>query len=208
MREGLIKDLADIFYLKKDDFIDLERFAEKSASNLAEEIEKSKRTPFDRFIHALSIRHVGERLAQVLSQNFPNLDALIEASEERLMEIPTVGPEVAKSIVNFFKERKNRKVIEKMLAAGVKIEYKFKKVGPIHELPLRAKTFVFTGVLQSFTRDEAKRLVEELGGRVSSSVTKKTDYVVVGEDPGSKLDVAKSLEIKTIDEEEFKKLIA
>ncbi|MGH7799400.1 MAG: NAD-dependent DNA ligase LigA [Thermodesulfobacteriota bacterium] len=208
MKEGLIKDLADILYLKKDDFIDLERFAEKSASKLAEEIEKSKRITFDRFIHALSIRHVGERLAQVLAQNFPNLDALIEASEERLMEIPTVGPEVAKSIVDFFKEKKNRKVIEQMLAAGVKVEYKFKKVGAIHELPLRGKTFVFTGTLQSFARDEAKRLVEGLGGRVSTSVTKKTDYVVVGEDPGSKLDVAKSLEIKTIDEEEFKKLIA
>ena len=204
MKEGLIKDLADIFYLKKDDFIDLERFAEKSASNLAEEIEKSKRITFDRFIHALSIRHVGERLAQVLAQNFPNLDALIEASVERLMEIPTVGPEVAKSIVDFFKEKKNRKVIEKMLAAGVKVEYKPRtKMGD----KLKGKTFVFTGTLQSFTRDEAKRLVEGLGGRVSTSVTRKTDYVVVGEDPGSKVDVAKSLEIKTIDEEEFKKLI-
>jgi DNA ligase (NAD+) len=204
MREGLIKDLADIFYLKKNDFIDLERFAEKSASNLEEEIGKSKRITFDRLIYALSIRHVGERLAQVLAQNFPNLDALMEASEERLMEIPTVGPEVANSIVNFFKEKKNRKVIEKMLAAVVKVEYKPRtKKGD----KLKGKIFVFTGALRSFARDEAKRLVEELGGRVSSSVTKKTDYVVIGEDPGSKLDVAKSLEIKTIDEEEFKGLI-
>jgi DNA ligase (NAD+) len=204
MREGLIKDLADIFYLKKEDLIDLERFAEKSALNLEEEIEKSKRISFDRFIQALSIRHIGERLAQVLAENFPSFEALQEASEERLMEIPTVGPEVAKSIVNFFKEKKNRKVIEKMLAAGVKIEYKPKiRKGD----KLKEKTFVFTGALRSFTRDEAKRLVEELGGRVSSSVTKKTDYVVVGEEPGSKLDVAKSLGIKTIDEEEFKRLI-
>jgi len=204
MREGLIEDLADIFHLKKDDFIDLERFAEKSASNLEEEIEKSKRITFDRLIHALSIRHVGERLAQVLAQNLPNLDALIEASEERIMEIPTVGPEVAKRIVNFFKEKKNRKVIEKMLAAGVKVEYKPRTK---KDDKLKGKVFVFTGALRSFARDEAKRLVEELGGRVSTSVTKKTDYNVVGEDPGSKLDVAKSLEIKTIDEEEFKKLI-
>lgn len=204
MREGLMKDLADIFYLKKDDFIDLERFAEKSASNLEEEIEKSKRITFDRFIYALSIRHVGERLAQVLAQNILNLDALIEASEERLMEIPTVGPEVAKSIVNFFKEKKNRKVIEKMLAAGIKVEYKPRtKKGD----KLKGRTFVFTGALRSFARDEAKRLVEELGGRVSTSVTKKTDYIVVGEDPGSKLDLAKSLEIGIIGEEEFKKLI-
>lgn len=207
MKEGLIRDLADIFYLKKKDFIKLERFAEKSASNLEEEIEKSKRIPFERFIYALSIRHVGERLSQIIADNFPNLESIMEAGEERLMEIPTVGPEVARSIVSFFKEKKNRGVIEKMLNAGVKIEYKSKRVGEIQELPLSGKTLVFTGALESITREEAKRIVEELGGRVSSSVTKKTDYVVVGKDPGSKLNVAKSLRIKTIGEEEFKKLI-
>ncbi len=204
MKEGLIKDLADICYLKKSDFIDLKRFAEKSATNLSEEIEKSKQISFERFIHALSIRHVGERLAQIIAENFSNLETLMEASEERLMEIPTVGPEVAKSIVNFFKEKKNIKVIEKMLDAGVKIEYKPKlKKGD----RLKGKTFVLTGTLESFTREEAKSMVEEVGGRVSSSATKKIDYVVVGKDPGSKLDVAKSLGIKTIDEEEFKRLI-
>jgi DNA ligase (NAD+) len=206
MKEELIRDLADVFYLKTEDFVDLERFAEKSASNLAEEIEKNKKIPFDRFLYALSIRHIGERLSQVLAENFSNLESLMEAREERLMEIPTVGPEIAKSIVNFFREERNRKVIRKMLEAGVKIEYKPKKVGAIHELPLRGKTFVFTGALESLTREEAKRMVEELGGRVSSSVTKKTDYLVSGEDPGSKLDAAKSLGIKTIGEEEFKKL--
>lgn len=203
MKEGLIRDLADVFYLKKKDFIELERFAEKSASNLEEEIEKSKKISFSRFLYALSIRHIGERLAQIIAENFPNLESLMEASEERLMEIPTVGPEVAKSIVNFFREERNRKVIEKMLNAGVRIEYKSKKVGA---LPLRGKTFVFTGALESLAREEAKRIVEELGGRVSSSVTKKTDYVVGGEDPGSKLDVAKSLGITIINEGEFKKL--
>lgn len=206
MKEGLIRDLADVFCLKKKDFIELERFAEKSASNLEEEIEKSKKISFSRFLYSLSIRHIGERLAQIISENFSDLKSLMEASEERLMEIPTVGPEKAKSIVSFFKEEKNRRVIEKMLDAGVKIEYKPRNVGTIHELPLRGKTFVFTGALESLTREEAKRIVEELGGRVSSSVTKKTDYVVSGEDPGSKLDTAKSLGIKIIDEEEFKKL--
>src|SRR5579885_2008816 len=205
MKEGLIRDLADVFYLKKKDFIELERFAEKSASNLEEEIEKSKKIPFSRFLYSLSIRHVGERLAQIISENFSDLKSLMEASEERLMEIPTVGPEIAKSIVSFFREEKNRRVIEKMLDAGVKIEYK--NAGTIHELPLQGKTFVFTGTLESLTREEAKRIVEGLGGRVSSSVTKKTDYVVLGEDPGSKLDTAKSLGIKIIGEEEFKKLI-
>lgn len=203
MKEGLIMDLADVFYLKKKDFIELERFAEKSASNLEEEIEKRKRISFDRFLYSLSIRHVGERLSQILAGNFPNLDALMEAEEERLMEIPTVGPEVAKSIVGFFREERNRKVIEKIIKAGVKVEYKQIKKSD----RLKGKAFVFTGALESFTREEAKRMVEELGGRVSSSITKKTDYVVAGEDPGSKLDVAKSLGIEILHEEEFKKLI-
>jgi DNA ligase (NAD+) len=204
MKEGLIKDLADVFYLKKEDLIGLERFADKSASNLEEEIEKSKRIPFDRFIHALSIRHVGERLSQVLAENFPSLEALMEASEERLMEIPTVGPEVARSITSFFREKRNREVIEKMISAGVKIEYRpSARKGD----KLKGQTFVFTGTLRSFTREEAKRLVEEQGGRVSSSVTRKTNYVVVGEEPGSKLDVARSLGIPILDEEGFKRLI-
>lgn len=204
IKEGLINDLADIFYLKKEDFIDLERFAEKSASNLAEEIEKSKRISFERFIHALSIRHVGERLAQILAENITTLEALMEASEEQLMEIPTIGPEVAKSIVSFFEEKTNRKIVEKMLNADVKIEYKPKlKKGD----RLKGKTFVFTGTLQSFTREEAKRMVEELGGRVSSSVTKKTDYLVAGEDPGSKLVIAQSLGINIIDEKGLRKMI-
>lgn len=204
IKEELINDLADIFYLKKEDFIDLERFGEKSASNLAEEIKKSKRISFERFIHALSIRHVGERLAQILAENIPTLETLMEASEERLMEIPTVGPEVAKSIVSFFEEKTNRRIVEKMLNADVRIEYKPKlKKGD----RLKGKMFVFTGTLQSFTREEAKRMVEELGGRVSSSVTKKTDYLVAGEDPGSKLVIAKSLGINIINEKELKKII-
>lgn len=204
MKEELIKDLADVFYLKKEDLIGLERFADKSASNLEEEIEKSKRIPFDRFIHALSIRHVGERLSQVLAENFPTLEALMEASEERLMEIPTVGPEVARSITSFFREKRNREVIEKMISAGVKIEYRpSARKGD----KLKGQTFVFTGTLRSFTREEAKRLVEEQGGRVSSSVTRKTNYVVMGEEPGSKLDVARSLGIPILDEEGFKRLI-
>jgi DNA ligase (NAD+) len=203
MKERLIMDLADVFYLKKRDFIELERFAEKSASNLEEGIEKRKRISFDRFLYALSIRHVGERLSQILAGNFPNLETLMEAGEERLMEIPTVGPEVAKSIVSFFREERNRKVIEKMIKAGVKVEYKQIKKSD----SLKGKAFVFTGTLESFTREEAIRIVEELGGRVPSSVTRKTDYVVAGEDPGSKLDVAKSLGIEILHEKEFKKLI-
>ncbi len=203
IEEGLIKDLADIFYLKKEDFIDLERFADKSASNLEKEINKSKRIPFERFIYALSIRHVGERLSQIVAENFISLDALMAASEESLTEIPTVGPEIAKNIFKFFREKANKKTIEEMISAGVEVQYKPQvKKGD----KFKGQTFVFTGALQSFTRDEAKRLVEEGGGRVSSSVTKKTTYVVVGDDAGSKLDTARSLGIRILGEQEFKKL--
>ncbi|HWP91640.1 MAG TPA: NAD-dependent DNA ligase LigA [Thermodesulfobacteriota bacterium] len=204
MKEGLLKDLSDVFYLKKSDLVNLERFADKSASNLEEEIEKSKKIPFDRFINALSIRHVGERMAQILAENFTDIDDLAGATEERLMDIPTVGPEVAKSITRFFRERKNRETMKKILSSGVNIEY---KASVKKSDKLKGQTFVFTGALKSFTRDEAKRLVEEHGGVVSSSVTKKTTYVVAGDDPGTKLDKARSLGIKILDEDEFKRLI-
>lgn len=204
MQEGLIKDLADVFYLKKEDLIGLERFAEKSASNLVEEIEKSKHITLARFILALSIRHVGERMAQIVAENFNDLDDLMGSTEERLMEIPTVGPEVANSIVNFFGERKNRETINKLLASGVRIEY----APPVRKGDrLAGLTFVLTGALENFTRDEAKRLIEQEGGVVTSSVSKKTSYIVVGKEPGSKLESAEALGIKIIDEDEFKKMI-
>jgi DNA ligase (NAD+) len=204
MKEGLIKDLADVFYLKKGDLIGLERFAEKSASNLVEEIEKNKKITFNRFILALSIRHVGERLAQILADNFNSLDDLMESTDETLIEIPTVGPEVAKSIVNFFGERKNRETINNIFASGVRIEYTpaVKKGNRLAGL-----TFVLTGTFEDFTRDEARKLIEQEGGSVTSSVSKKTSYVIVGKDPGSKLESAKSLGIDTIDEDEFKRMI-
>ena len=204
MKEGLIKDLADVFYLKKEDLIGLERFAEKSAANLVEEIEKSKKITFNRFILALSIRHVGERMAQILAENFNSLDDLMESTEESLMDVPTVGPEVAKSIISFFGEQKNRDTIDKILSAGVKIEYRpsVKKGDKFSGL-----TFVLTGTLENFTRDEAKRLIEQEGGIVTSSVSKRTSYVVVGKNPGSKLESAESLGIDTIDEDEFKRMI-
>ncbi|MFQ5787815.1 MAG: NAD-dependent DNA ligase LigA, partial [Thermodesulfobacteriota bacterium] len=205
MREGLINDLSDVFYLKKENLINLERFADKSASNLIDEIEKNKRIPFERFIHALSIRHVGERMAQVLAENFSNLNNFMESSEENLTEIPTVGPEVAKSVVNFFKEKRNRDTIGKIISSGVKIEY---KPNEQRSDKLIGMNFVLTGTLDSFTREQAKRMIKQSGGKVTSSVTKKTNFVVVGENPGSKLDEAKSLGIKTINEQEFKKLIS
>ncbi len=204
LQKGLVKDLADIFYLKKEQLLELEGFGEKSAQNLIGEIEKSKKIPFDRFINALSIRHVGERTAKILAENFKDINELASATLEKLVTIPTIGPEVAKSIVDFFKVESNKKTISKMLDAGVTIIYPKKEE---KKNVLEGKTFVFTGTLKSFTREEASQIVEELGGKVTSSVSKNTDYLVVGENPGSKLERAKQLSVKILNEEQFKKLI-
>ncbi|MEE9252611.1 MAG: NAD-dependent DNA ligase LigA [Thermodesulfobacteriota bacterium] len=201
---GLIMDFADLFYLKKDDLLGLERFAELSASNLIEGIEKSKTVPFDRLINALSIRNVGEGMSQVLAGRFPDIGSFMRATEEELMEIDTVGPKVAASIVKFFVRENNREKIKKLLASGVTIKYP--EAAPA-EGKLQRKTFVFTGTLESFTRGEAKRLVEELGGKVTSSVSKNTDYVVAGADPGSKLQKAEAFGVAALNEEEFKALV-
>ncbi len=204
LAEGLIKDPADIFYLKKEDLQPLERFAEKSATNLEAEIEKSKKVPFDRFINALSIRHVGERVAQILAENFHDIDALMDTTVEALMDIHTIGTEIADSIVHFFSLKQNRQLIKKMLDSGVKIQHK-KKAAVSDKL--KGQVFVFTGSLESMTRDEAERLVAQHGGRATSSVTKKTSYVVAGTDPGSKYDKAVSLGIQVLSEEEFRKMM-
>lgn len=204
MAEGLVKDPADIFTLKKEDLQPLERFAEKSATNLESEIEKSKKVPFDRFINALSIRHVGERVAQIMAENFHVLDALMNTTVDELMDIYTIGTEIAESIVHFFGLKQNRQLIKKMLDAGVKLQYKKKTAA---SGKLKGQTFVFTGALESMTRDEAEKLVAEHGGRATSSVTKKTSYVVAGSDPGSKYEKAVSLGIRILSEEEFKELI-
>lgn len=205
MEEGFIKDMADIFYLKKADVLPLERFAEKSASNLEDEIKRSKKVSFERFINALSIRHVGERVAQILAQNYSSINDLINATEESLVEIHTIGDEIAKSIVHFFEQETNRALVSKMLASGIDIQYGEKtKISDQFD----GQSFVFTGALQNMTRDEAQKLVQNHGGRATSSVTKKTRYVVVGKDPGSKHDKAISLGVEVLTEEEFQKLVS
>jgi DNA ligase (NAD+) len=204
MAKGMVKDPADVFYLRKEDLEPLERFAEKSASNLEAQIEKSKKVTFDRFINALSIPHVGERVAQIMAENFHNIDALMDSTVDTLMDIHTIGAEIAESIVHFFGLKQSRRLIEKMLDAGVKIQYR-KKAAVSDKL--KGQVFVFTGALESMTRDEAERLVAEHGGRATSSVTKKTNYVVVGSDPGSKYDKAVSLGIPILSEDEFRKMI-
>ncbi len=203
LQEGIIKDPADIFSLKKETIIDLERFADKSTENLINEIQKNKRVTFDRFLNAISIRHVGQRMSQVVAENFKDLDTLINADEQQLLEIDSVGPEIAKSIVNFFKIESNINTINKMLDAGVEIIY----IQKVKSDKLSGMTFVLTGTLENYTRDEAKELIESLGGKVTSSVTKKTSYIIAGENPGSKLDKAMSLGVEILDEKGIKDLL-
>jgi len=202
IEEGLIESPADIFKLKEGDLIPLERFAEKSAQNLIEAIEKAKTIPLEKFIYALGIRYVGEETANTLAQYFGSLEKIKNATLEELKEVPDVGEKVAESLYQWFRDKKNLKLIEDLIKAGVKI-ISPKKTGT----KLQGKTFVFTGALNSMSREEATEIVRMLGGKVSSSVSKNTDYVVVGENPGSKYELAKKLGVKTIKEEEFLNLI-
>jgi len=200
----LIKDVADIYYINKQELIELERMADKSAQNIIDAIEKSKTKPLSKFLYALGIRHVGETTAEDLARHFPRLDDFFRLSEEDLMEVEGIGPEVAASVHQFFRDKKNKESIELLKKAGVKvIEPKIKEKGK-----LAGKTFLFTGTLKTFGRDEVRNLVESVGGMTASSISKKVDYVVVGEDPGSKFDKAKELGIKTLTEEEFKKMVS
>jgi DNA ligase (NAD+) len=202
--KGLVKDVADIYYLKKEDLIALERMADKSAQNIIDAIEASKTKPLAKFIYALGIRHVGETTAEDLARHFPKLDEFFNLTKEELMKVEGIGPEVATSVYQFFRDKKNKESIERLKKAGLKIiEPKLREKGK-----LAGKTFVFTGTLKTYGRDEARNIVETLGGMTASSVSKKVDYVVVGEDPGSKLDKARQLGIKTLTEEEFKKMIS
>ena len=205
IQKGLVKDLADVFYLKYEDVVRLPGFADKSARNLIEAIEKAKKIPFDRFLYALGIRHVGEHIAKVLAENFKTLDNLKKATYEDLIRINEIGPEIAESVVDFFRNEQNLKLIDKMLKGGVQIIYEEEKK-PVSS-PFAGKTVVFTGALSNFTREEAKEIVERLGGKVAPSVSRKTDLVVVGENPGSKFQKAQQLGIKMINEEEFMRLI-
>jgi len=201
--KGLVKDVADIYYIEKKQLIELERMADKSAQNIIDAVEASKTKPLSRFLYALGIRHVGETTAEDLARRFSRLDDFFHLSEEDLREVEGIGPEVSASVYQFFRDKKNKESIERLKKAGVTvIEPKVKG-----KAKLAGKTFVFTGALKSLGRDEARNIVESLGGMTVSTVSKKVDFVVVGEDPGSKFDKAKELGIKTLTEEELKKMI-
>lgn len=206
LEAGLIKDAGDLYYLHQryDDLVRLERFGPQSAKNLLEAIERSKQNSLSQLVFALGIRHVGSRAARLLSEHFGSLERLMNATEEELVQIPEIGPKIAASVVEFFRQEVNRKVLEKIIRAGVNTRETV-TAGPA---PLAGKTFVLTGALASFTRKEAQELIEKLGGRVASSVSRQTDYVVVGENPGSKYDRAVALGITMLDEAAFKELLA
>lgn len=202
--KDLISNAADLYSLTEKELLSVKHFADKAASNLYKAIQDSKTRPLNRLIFALGIRHVGEHLSKVLSSRFGELDRLSMATEEELVQIPEVGPKVAKSIVTFFAQPHNREVIEKLREAG--LNFSSEKSLPV-EGPLRGLTFVLTGTLSSMTREEAKKKIEALGARTSSSISAKTDYLVVGAEPGSKLVRAHELGVKVLSEEEFLKLI-
>ncbi|OQX56205.1 MAG: DNA ligase (NAD(+)) LigA [Candidatus Cloacimonas sp. 4484_209] len=202
--KGLIKSFSDIYHLDMDALVNLERMGKKSSLNLLNAIEKSKERGLARVLFGIGIRYVGIKAAKVLASHFHTMDKLMKATYEELESIKEIGPVMAESIVNFFKEKENIRVINELKRCGVKMESTIKVA---KETPLAGKTFVLTGSLKDFTREEAKEKIELLGGKVLSSVSKKTDFVVVGENPGSKYDKAKKLGIKMIDEEQFKKML-
>jgi DNA ligase (NAD+) len=201
---GLVKNVADIYKLTKDDLLSLERMGDKSAQNILDEIENSKKLPLERVIYGLGIRMVGERTAQFLAEHFGSMEALESAGVEELQDVNEVGPRIAESIVEFFSIAANHKLVERLREAGLTLTgQKKKKRGT----KLAGKAFVLTGTLAHFTRDEAKKMIEDAGGKVTGSVSKKTDYVVAGADAGSKLEKAKELGVEVIGEKELEKLL-
>jgi DNA ligase (NAD+) len=202
--QKLVKDVADLYALKVEEVAELERMAEKSAQNLVEEIQASKKNPLSRLIFALGMRFVGERTGQLLAEHFSTLEDLEEAKQEELEEVSEVGPKMAESIVEFFSEAANRKLVKKLREAGVRPTAEKREV---KSQKLAGKSFVFTGGLANRSREEAGELVQQHGGKVSGSVSNKTDYVVVGTEPGSKYDKAKELGVTVLTESEFEKLL-
>jgi DNA ligase (NAD+) len=202
--KGIIHDQADLYRLKKENLMEMDRMGDKLAQNLLDAIDKSRKPALANLIYALGIRNVGEHLATVLARNFKSVDNLATQNVEDLTQVHEIGPVVAESIYNFFHNPKNLTVLEKLKKGGVVFP---EEKTQFEETPLTGKTFVLTGGLDSMARDEARKIIEASGGRVSSSVSKKTDFIVVGKDPGSKYREARRLGIKTLSEEEFKKMI-
>ncbi|NPV45198.1 MAG: NAD-dependent DNA ligase LigA [Firmicutes bacterium] len=203
---GLVKDAGDLYFLKVDDLIPLERMGEKSASNLINAIQRSKTNPLEKLIFALGIPFIGSRAASILAERFRALDNLMNSTYEELVQIPEMGPKMAQSVITFFKQEQTKNIIRKFKRAGLNLETAGTKKRD-EGAALNGITFVLTGSLEKYTRKQAQDIIEKFGGRVSSSVSSKTDYVLAGKDPGSKLEKAKELGIKIIDEEEFERML-
>lgn len=208
LENGLIKDFTDIYSLKnkRKEFLSIERFGEKSVDNILSAIERSKEKPFEKVLFAIGIKQVGERTAKLIAKHFGSLDLLSKASEEEIDDIYEIGPSIAKSVASFFKETKSKELILKLKKAGLKFELNADDKTKINEKFL-GKVFVLTGTLSKFTRNQASDLIEKLGGRTATSVSKKTDYVLAGEEAGSKLDKAKKLGVNILSEEDFEKML-
>jgi len=204
--QGLVRDFADLFHLDAETLAGLERMGAKSAANLVEQIDRSRTNPLSRLIHALGIRHVGARTARTLAEQYPDLDALADADAEELTGLRDVGPAVAESLSAFFGNPANRKLVGKLTKAGVRPVAEV-RAGGDRPTPLAGKTFVLTGTLSSLSRDEAKARLEELGAKVTGSVSRKTDYVVAGSDPGGKLSKARELNVPQLDEAGLRALL-
>ena len=204
MDKGFIQDAADIYLLKdhRDELIEIERMGEKSVRNLLDAIEASKVNPLGRLIYALGIRMIGQRASQVLASEFEDIDAMFDADYDKLISIPEIGEKMAESIITFFKQEQNLKLIRKLQECGVNSKGSKKEIRENENF--NGKTFVLTGALQNFTREQAKEIIESFGGKVSGSVSRKTDYVLAGEDAGSKLVKANELGVAVIDEDTFR----
>lgn len=203
VEKGKAKTVADLYFLTRDDWANLERMADKSAQNIVDALEKSKHIALDRFIYSLGIRFVGERTARLLADHFKTLDNFKTSTYEELLSIHEIGPQSAQSIVQFLGEPKNVETINKLLSAGIKIEIKEKTASDVFS----GKTFVFTGALEIYSRHEAEALVESLGGRAASSVSRKTDFVVIGQNAGSKADKARELGVTILSEADFQEMV-
>ncbi|MGZ8847310.1 MAG: NAD-dependent DNA ligase LigA, partial [Pyrinomonadaceae bacterium] len=207
LEKKMVRDVADLYSLKLDDLASLERMAKKSASNVLSQIEASQTRDLWHLIYGLGIRHVGERTAGILARHFGSLERLGSATVEELDDIHEIGLTMAQSIHDWFADPGNKELCRRLVQAGVRAETDEKSSGATADQRFAGKVFVLTGTLPEMTRDDARGLIEERGGRVTGSVSKKTDYVLAGADPGSKLDKANELGVKVIDEAEFKKML-
>ena len=210
IEKGYLNDVADIYSLKnhRSELIAMERFGEKSIDNILAAIEHSKNKSFDKVLFGLGIRHVGERVAKLLADAFISYDKLAEASEEEIMSVNEIGPKIAASVHSFVNDKKSKMLIEKLMNSGLSFEKKAKASEQPSNMLFAGKTFVLTGTLSKYKREQAQEIIENSGGKVSSSVSKKTDFVLAGSDAGSKLEKAKSLGVEVIDESEFEKMLA